>query len=578
MQLESLANELLLDFFEYFNAVQLLRAFYGLNSRFDKLLSVYFRAYHLDFRSVSKRDFDLMCRQYLPSMVDRVISLDLSDDDETPNLPNLFLSYGFILGQFTHLRSILLDNLSRQDMENIILNCRSLPSFTHLKLTNVFLGERQHFVHFLDNIWSLPKLTNLDVETSNSASYHFSTLTVLSSTIEYVTMKSLHFSLGDLRQLLEYTPRLQHLTGSLKPGRQADPLPLVAPLITKLRIRSSCSLVEMSSFFQSMPNLTHLTVTTLDFLLNGHQWKEIIVNHLPKLRNFRLLTQCRIPNRNNSEEQVNELLNTFRTSFWLDEHRWFVRCEWYPETVSVGLSLYTLPYIFGDSYDLNPRKSYKSTCPDHADYWSYNHVSNVYYEEKLENWSLFPIRLPNVRHLTVRLPLDSNFWSIFPTLNQLTSLDVWSARGAATLSHLETLLDRAPHLYSLRVDEGYGSVLAQLQTSNESIRRVHSKYPLTEVQGDSNATPCSMWANSSLGRQCEVYMITIDLQTNVLDLVRQMPNLRALTIQYKIDELVTEGLSSEKDELVKRLQAQLPLTYLAQRQQQGNRQIRMWLE
>ena len=286
MQLESLANELLLDFFEHISAVQLLRASHGLNSRFDKLLFIYFRAYHLDFRSVSKRDFDLMCRQHLPSIVDRVISLHLSDDDETPNLPNLFLSYGFILGQFTHLRSILLDNLSRQDMENIASNCRSLPFLTHLKITNVFFGERQYSVHFLDNIWSLPKLTNLVVETRNSASYHFSTLTVLSSTIEYVTMESLHFSLGDLRQILEYTPRLRHLTGSLKPGRHTDPLPLVAPLITKLRIRSSCSLVEMSSFFQNMPNFTHLSVTTLDFLLNGHQWKEIIVNHLPKLREF----------------------------------------------------------------------------------------------------------------------------------------------------------------------------------------------------------------------------------------------------------------------------------------------------
>jgi hypothetical protein len=461
-------------------------------------------------------------------------------------------------------------------MENIVLNCRSLPSFTHLKITNIFLGERQHFVYFLDNIWSLPKLTHLDVETGNSVSYHFSALTVLSSTIEYVSMKSLHFSLSDLRQILEHTPRLRHLAGSLKPGRDADQLPIFAPSITKLQIRSSCSLVEMNNFFRNMPNLSHLTIATLDFLLNGHQWKEIIVNYLPKLRVFRLLTQSRITNRNNPEQQVDELLNTFRTSFWLDERHWFFRCEWYPETISNGLSLYTLPYVFGDSYDLNPRKSYKSTCPDHGDYWSYNSVSKVCYEEKLENWSSFPIRLPNIRHLRVRLPLDDNFYSIFSTLNQLTSLDVWSLRGATALSQLETLLDRVPRLYSLTVDEGYGSVLAQLKISNGSIRRVHLKYPLAERQGYSNATFFSMLANSPLGRQCEVLMITVDLQTNILDLVRQMPNLRALTIQYKIDEWGTEGLSSGKDELVKCFEAQLPLTYFVQTQQQGNGQIRTW--
>jgi hypothetical protein len=203
-------------------------------------------------------------------------------------------------------------------------------------------------------------------------------------------------------------------------------------------------------------------------------------------------------------------------------------------------------------------------------------VSKVRYEEKLGNWSLFPIRLPNIRHLRVRLPLDDNIYSIFPTLNQLTSLDVWSLRGATALSQLETLLDRVPRLYSLTVDEGYGSVLAQLKISNGSIRRVHLKYPLAERQGYSNATFFSMLANSPLGRQCEVLMITVDLQTNILDLVRQMPNLRALTIQYKIDEWGTEGLSSGKDELVKCFEAQLPLTYFVQTQQQGNGQIRTW--
>jgi hypothetical protein len=58
MNLELLANELLLDLFEYLNGIHLFRAFHGLNSRFNNLLLTYFRFYALDFQSVSKTGFE----------------------------------------------------------------------------------------------------------------------------------------------------------------------------------------------------------------------------------------------------------------------------------------------------------------------------------------------------------------------------------------------------------------------------------------------------------------------------------------------------------------------------------------
>jgi hypothetical protein len=68
MHLESLSNELLVD----------------------HLLFIHFRAYRFDFCSICKRDFDMTCQYYLPFLVDRLISLNLFNDDETPNpLQNL---------------------------------------------------------------------------------------------------------------------------------------------------------------------------------------------------------------------------------------------------------------------------------------------------------------------------------------------------------------------------------------------------------------------------------------------------------------------------------------------------------
>jgi hypothetical protein len=108
MNLESLANELLLDLFEFLSAVHLLRAFHGLNSRFDTLLLAHFGTYHLDFRSISKTDFDIVCEQHLPLIADRIVSLCLSDDYDTPQQIDLFLSHLFTLRQLTNLRSLSL--------------------------------------------------------------------------------------------------------------------------------------------------------------------------------------------------------------------------------------------------------------------------------------------------------------------------------------------------------------------------------------------------------------------------------------------------------------------------------------
>ncbi len=95
MNLESLANELLLDLFEFLNDAHLLRAFHNLNLRFNNLLFDYFRTSgRLDFRSITKHDFNIVFEQYVPLIVDRITALRLSNDDETPQQIDHFLSCG----------------------------------------------------------------------------------------------------------------------------------------------------------------------------------------------------------------------------------------------------------------------------------------------------------------------------------------------------------------------------------------------------------------------------------------------------------------------------------------------------
>ncbi|CAF4860482.1 unnamed protein product, partial [Rotaria magnacalcarata] len=135
MSLELLANELLLDIFEFLNVHNLFRAFHGLNTRIDQLLLIQLQKYYLDFRSIAKHDFEFFSQQHLTSINDRIISLHISEDIETPNLPELLLSHGYRISQLIHLKSLSIDSISSFDLLNqIILQCHELSYLTHLNI------------------------------------------------------------------------------------------------------------------------------------------------------------------------------------------------------------------------------------------------------------------------------------------------------------------------------------------------------------------------------------------------------------------------------------------------------------
>ncbi|CAF4116372.1 unnamed protein product [Rotaria sordida] len=91
------------------------------------------------------------------------------------------------------------------------------------------------------------------------------------------------------------------------------------------------------------------------------------------------------------KERVDELINSFRSSFWIDEHQ----C------------------IVNETFFIQPIPSY--------------------------------IRLPNIEYLWIKLPINEQFWSIVPSLNRLYLLTVVSYIDAFQ-SQLKALLNRAPRL------------------------------------------------------------------------------------------------------------------------------------
>ncbi|CAF4281581.1 unnamed protein product, partial [Rotaria sordida] len=122
MNFESLANELILDLFEYLSFCDLIHGFNSLNYRIDNILFDYFHIHGVDLRSISKREFNIICG-HLSSISNKINSLSLSENDDTPGEIYQFYYYGFNLRQFVYLQRLSLYNIYSEDIiKRIVLD------------------------------------------------------------------------------------------------------------------------------------------------------------------------------------------------------------------------------------------------------------------------------------------------------------------------------------------------------------------------------------------------------------------------------------------------------------------------
>ncbi|CAF4342690.1 unnamed protein product [Rotaria sp. Silwood2] len=137
------------------------------------------------------------------------------------------------------------------------------------------------------------------------------------------------------------------------------------------------------------------------------------------------------------QEQVNELVNSFRSSFWINEHKVFIRCITSSNTIHLD-SLSKLP--------------------------------NGYEYKQLDSWQ-------STRDLHINLPINNQFWSMVSSLKRLYSLRI-SSYTDSFYSQLQLLLDQAVHLHILTVRQDallpFQSSLFKLTST--TIRKLHLDY------------------------------------------------------------------------------------------------------
>ncbi|CAF4292924.1 unnamed protein product, partial [Rotaria magnacalcarata] len=221
---ESLAIVLILDIFEYFNAIQLLHTINGLNSRLNELIYLRLQTYPLDFRSISKQDFDRICQKKLPFVTNQIKSIHLSNDDDTPQQPNL--------------------------INNIISEC---PHLVDLNISKSQL-----------------KYCYLDIPIFNE--FYIPLSTIISSSLEKLSIANDLFNIDDFIRLFQHTPNLQNLDLRIQETSNNDQFP--------------CSLETLTNLLKSMPNLSELIIETDGIYITGYQWEQRIIINLHSHHNF----------------------------------------------------------------------------------------------------------------------------------------------------------------------------------------------------------------------------------------------------------------------------------------------------
>lgn len=573
MNFESLPNEVLHELFEYFDFLEIIHAFQDLNSRFNRLLFIYFSSYRLDFRSTSKSNFDLICKQYLPAAVDRIRSLCLSDGDETPHLYGNLIACCLTVDEFTHLRSLLLQKIdSAKAILDITSDCFYLTYLTHLKIIGCNFTNDKDPKQLIYNIWHLSNLTHCTLDMIFGWRLSFSGLSIISKSIQYLSIRDYSFSSMELHHLFGLTPYVQHLCIAFGESIDIKSQTIgTAPYITSLELRFGGSHSTLTNILKSMPSLLHLKLETESINLNGNEWEKFLINYVPNIQTFRFLIRVLSMKSYHLEEHLEDLLRTFQTPFWIADRQWYVQCDWPQHTKKIFV-LYTLPYCFTDTYVIYQNRWSKTTCPNLHDSNSYDRVTDVFYKGRIDDIASYHTFYPRIRRLTLKLPFDNHFWTIIPTLDYLSSLKViGNQENRRSESQLKGILNRAPDLAFLSVDAMLFLPLAQFPITHPSLCQLELKTSRSRPNRYLSATQCSVLADSLLGRQCKVLTIRVENRAIILDLIDKMYNLRALNFECQDDS----SSLRPNDELVKWLKNSVPEACAVDRHR--SRLVRVWI-
>ena len=314
-----------------------------------------YRRYALDFTALSKPDFHRLLHLIRPKCV---TALSLSDADTNPGQIGLFLSL-VDLHRFTRLRSLTLLKIDCRDLCSFLEHAERC-SLTYLILDGPFLNsmDTHRAQKLFCSILAQASLVHLELLDSYLCGAIDQCHWLGQYQMRYLRMD--FFGTEIFSKVIAGSPHLQTLAfdervNQLSYFRQQPEVwfSIPCPRLTSLTIwHFSLSMDKLESALPQTPSLRHLLITSSSLeMIDGYRWENLIKTELPLLNKFEFYLNLYsfTPAENTSEKCVlNELVAPFRTPFWVEEKRWLVTCNWFPNKKSV--EMYTSP-ICMSSYE-----------------------------------------------------------------------------------------------------------------------------------------------------------------------------------------------------------------------------------
>ncbi|CAF0738756.1 unnamed protein product [Adineta steineri] len=328
------------------------------------------------------------------------------------------------------------------------------------------------------------------------------------------------------------------------------------------------------SFLQNTPNLHHLNIKISGYyFIDGRQWEDLIRDCLPKLRTFHLSMTNLHGMRWMTEEQIDELMNSFRTSFWIDEHRWFVRCISNEDCVSFE----TVSNAFHYTNKKLPGVFKSTDSQDNIErlYTTIDHISDVtLFNQPISS----KIYFPKLHSLSVKCPINDQYWSMISNLHDVSSLSLDFTTDFSQ-SKLQALLNRMPYLRTLTIHQKSLLPLPMSLFNCTFPSSIHY-LDLENCEHYFNEKDCIRLTRSSLTSHCERLDIPVKNLQSIIILVRNMINLCVLRASFP-DEQTYENRPSRicnDDEDIQWLIDHLPSTCAISRDPSCFNDIRIWIK
>jgi hypothetical protein len=322
--LDTLPVELLYRIFDNLDAETILLSIQYVCRWFHSVTNNYNRN-KLNFQSIFKHTFHQLCRTTCPK---NVISLTLSDENQTPGQTGLFLSLHYI-EEYTRLRSITLISIEEPYLELILKHLSTKCALTSLviqcELTTILNSDT---LQFLSGVIAKASLRKLDL------TFAYGTMRNLEwpieCSIQYLRVfTSVHFD--KFCTILRSSPHLETMILRDCIVYDIDELNRTVSnnvsyrQLTSLTLQdSSLEMTTIESLLSLTPSLVHFTlIGNGDDLFDGVRWEQFIQTKLPDLNKFEFAFQSDIDISHDSTG-LESLIASFQTPFWLEKKQWFV--------------------------------------------------------------------------------------------------------------------------------------------------------------------------------------------------------------------------------------------------------------